>query len=63
MGKKDSVTGGFGELLNTGRDVDGVTDQSELELASPADGAAITLPVLMPMPMRSSPPNRWATRR
>jgi hypothetical protein len=31
-GKQDRVTGSFGELLDAGRDVDGVADQSELQL-------------------------------
>src|SRR5262249_14539669 len=31
--------GGLGELLDAGSDVDGVTDQSELQLAAGADGA------------------------
>ena len=39
VSEKDRVAGGFGELLDTGRDVDGVTDQGELELACAADGA------------------------
>jgi hypothetical protein len=30
-GEKDGVTGGLGELLDAGSDVDGVPDQSELE--------------------------------
>ena len=38
-GKQDRVAGGLGELLDAGSDVDGVTDQRELELASTADGA------------------------
>src|SRR6476659_9301497 len=39
LGEKDGVTGGLGELFDAGGDVDGVTDQGELQLASPADGA------------------------
>ena len=39
LGEKDRVAGGFGELLDAGGDVDGVTDQGELELASAADGS------------------------
>jgi hypothetical protein len=39
VGEKDRVTGGLGELLYAGSDVDGVADQGELELASAADGA------------------------
>jgi hypothetical protein len=39
VGEKYCVTGGLGELLDTGRDVDRVADQGELELASAADGA------------------------
>ena len=35
MGEKDSVAGGFGELLDAGCHVDGVTDQGELQLALP----------------------------
>lgn len=39
VSEKDRVTGGLGELLDPGGDVDGVTDQCELELACAADGA------------------------
>src|SRR5947209_15063675 len=39
LGEKDRVAGGFGELFDSGSDVDGVTDESELELASAADGS------------------------
>jgi hypothetical protein len=39
VSEQDRVTGGLGELLDTGSDVDGVTDQSEFELASPAEAA------------------------
>src|SRR6516225_11117564 len=39
VGEKDSVAGGFGELLDTGCHVDGVADQGELQLAAPADGS------------------------
>ena len=39
VGKKDRIPGGLGELLDAGSDVDGVTDQGELELACAADGA------------------------
>src|ERR1700716_742616 len=38
LGEQDRVTGGLGELLNAGSDVDGVADQGELKLACPADG-------------------------
>src|SRR4051794_3252010 len=38
-GEQNRVTGGLGELLNTGGDVDRVPDQGELELAAAADGA------------------------
>ncbi len=38
-GEEDRITGGFGELLDAGRDVDGVTNQSELQLAFPADSS------------------------
>src|SRR3954447_3020365 len=38
-GEKDCVTCIFGELLDAGRDVDGVTDQRELKLAAAADSA------------------------
>ena len=38
-GEKDRVAGGLGELLDAGRDVDGVADQSELELACAANGS------------------------
>ena len=38
LGEKDCVAGGLGELLDAGSDVDGVTDQSELEFACAADG-------------------------
>ncbi len=37
--EKDRVTGGLGELFDAGSDVDGVADQSELQLAAAADGA------------------------
>ena len=37
--EEDRVAGGFGELFDASGDVDGVTDQCELELASSADGA------------------------
>ena len=40
LGEKDGVAGGFGELLDAGRDVDGVTDEGELELAAAADGSS-----------------------
>ena len=63
LGEKDRVTRGFGELVDTGSDVDRVADQGELELAPPPMVPAITTPVLIPMPMRSSPPNRSATKR
>ena len=36
---------------DAGRDIHGVADQRELELASPP----ITTPLLIPMPMRSAP--------
>ena len=39
VGEQDRVAGGLGELLDAGGDVDGVTDQGELELASAADGS------------------------
>jgi hypothetical protein len=39
LSKKYRVAGGFGELLDVGRDVDGVTDEGELESAGAADGA------------------------
>jgi hypothetical protein len=39
LGEKDRVAGGFGELLDAGGDVDGVTDEGELELAAAADGS------------------------
>src|ERR1700744_2287530 len=39
LGEKDRVTGGFGELLDAGCHVDGVTDEGELELAAAADGS------------------------
>ena len=38
-GEQDRVSGGLGELLNAGGDVDGVADQSEFELACAAYGA------------------------
>ena len=38
-GEQDLVTGGLGELFDAGCDVDGVSDQCELELAAAADGA------------------------
>src|SRR6516165_6118184 len=40
LGEKDRVAGGFGELLDAGSDVDGVTDEGELQLASAADGSS-----------------------
>ena len=61
LGEQDRVTGGLGELLDAGSDVDGVTDQGELQLACAADGAGD--PELIPMPIRSPPPNRSTTRR
>src|SRR5271155_980873 len=39
LGEEDRVAGGLGELLDAGSDVEGIPDQSERELASPADGA------------------------
>src|SRR5262245_56566331 len=39
ISEEDRVAGGLGELLDAGRDVDGVADQGELELATAADGA------------------------
>src|SRR5215469_320014 len=39
MGEKDRVAGGFGELLDAGCHVDGVTDEGELQLAATADGS------------------------
>ena len=39
LGEKDCVTGGLGELLDAGCDIDGVTDQGELQLAPAADGS------------------------
>ena len=39
VGEKDSVAGGFGELLDACCHVDGVTDEGELKLAAAADGA------------------------
>ena len=33
LSEKDCVAGGFGELFDAGRNIDGVADQSELELA------------------------------
>src|SRR5690242_12777549 len=38
-GQKNGVTNAFGELLDASRDVDGVTDQRELQLTSTANGA------------------------
>lgn len=63
MGEKYCVTGGLGELLDAGRDVDGVADQGELKLPPPPMVPAITGPVLMPMPIRSARSNRSATMR
>src|ERR1700758_2778821 len=40
LGEKDCVTGGLGELLDAGCDIDGVTDQGELQLAPAADGSS-----------------------
>ena len=39
LGEKNRVARGFGELLKAGSDVDGVTDEGELELAAAADGS------------------------
>ena len=39
LGEKDRVAGGLGELLDAGSHVDGVADQSELELACAANGS------------------------
>jgi hypothetical protein len=39
LGEKDGVAGGFGELLDAGCHVDGVTDEGELKLAAAADGS------------------------
>src|ERR1700742_972984 len=39
LGDKDRVAGGFGELLDAGCHVDGVTDEGELELAAATDGS------------------------
>ena len=63
--EKNCVTSHPGELFDAGRNVDGVADQGELRLpATAADEVpAITTPVLMPMPIRSAPPNLSATRR
>jgi hypothetical protein len=32
VGEKDRVTGGLGELLDAGSDIDGISDQSEPQL-------------------------------
>ena len=61
VGQKDRVTGGIGELLDAGRDVDGVADQSNSSLPPPMV-PAITTPVLIPIPIRSAPPNRSVRR-
>src|SRR5215467_8212543 len=37
LGEKNRVAGGFGELLDAGRDNHGVTDEGELELAATAE--------------------------
>src|ERR1700752_1924931 len=39
LGEKDRVAGVFGESLDAGCYVDGVTDEGEFELAPTADGA------------------------
>jgi uncharacterized protein DUF3631 len=39
LGDQDWVVSRLGQLLDAGGDVDGVADQRELQLASPADGA------------------------
>ena len=41
--EQDRVAGGLGELFDAGGDVDGVTDQRELQLACAADGARAIL--------------------
>ena len=61
--KQDRVAGGVSELLDAGSDVDEVTDQRELQLPAAADSARDHHTVLIPMPIRSSPLNRLATRR
>jgi hypothetical protein len=63
LSEKDLVAGGFGELLDAGGHVDGVADKVNASLPPPPMVPAITTPVLIPMPMRSAPPNRSATRR
>ena len=37
LSEQDRVAGGLGELLHASRDVDGVPDRRELELASPTE--------------------------
>ena len=39
MGKQDRVTGGLGELLHPGSDIDRVANQGELQLAAGTDRA------------------------
>jgi hypothetical protein len=39
VGDEDRVSGGLGELLDAGRDIDGVANQGELEFAYAADEA------------------------
>ena len=63
VGEKDRVAGGLGELLDAGSDVDGVTDQRELEFASPADGSGDHLAGVDPDADPKLPPNRSVTRR
>ena len=63
LGKKDSVAGGLGELLDAGSHVDGVTDQGELQLASAADGPGDHQTGVDPDADPKLPPNRSATRR
>jgi hypothetical protein len=63
MGQKDRVTGGLGELLDAGSDVDGVPISVNSSLLPPPMVPAITLPVLIPIPVGSSPANRSATWR
>ena len=63
LGEKDRVPGGFGEVLDTSSDVDGVTDEGEPELAATADGSGDYHTSVDPDADAKPPPNCSATRR
>jgi hypothetical protein len=60
VGQKDRVTGGFGELLDTGRDVDGVADQSNSSLPPPRFEARRRIARFVAGP---DAPSRWELQR